>query len=190
MLSATGQQYGGFSVGEIDKVMLPYCKKTLKKYLGEAKKYGIETDETYAYEKLSSELRQGFQSLEYKLNTVTSARGDFAFTTLSYGQWDIALPEEDKRILALICKTIMDVRLKGDAKGVTAIFPKLIYLYDENQINKDSYSQKTFDLAIYCIALACTVFSLIMYVKCLYQGGFIDKSDLNAENKKNIVIST
>ena len=48
MLSATGQQYGGFSVGEIDKVMLPYCKKTLKKYLGEAKKYGIEADETYA----------------------------------------------------------------------------------------------------------------------------------------------
>lgn len=45
-----------------------------------------------------------------------------------------------------------------------------------------------FDLAIYCIALVCTVFSLIMYVKCLYQGGFIDKDDLNAENKKNVVI--
>lgn len=45
-----------------------------------------------------------------------------------------------------------------------------------------------FDLVIYCIALVCTVFSLIMYVKCLYQGGFIDKSDLNAENKKNVVI--
>ena len=45
-----------------------------------------------------------------------------------------------------------------------------------------------FDLVIYCIALVCTIFSLIMYVKCLYQGGFIDKSDLNAENKKNVVI--
>ena len=44
-----------------------------------------------------------------------------------------------------------------------------------------------FDLVIYCIALACTVFSLIMYVKCLYQGGFIDKSDLNKETK-NVVI--
>ena len=44
-----------------------------------------------------------------------------------------------------------------------------------------------FDLLIYCIALACTVFSFIMYVKCLYQGGFIDKSDLNAENK-NVVV--
>lgn len=44
-----------------------------------------------------------------------------------------------------------------------------------------------FDLAIYCIALACTVFSLIMYVKCLYQGGFIDKNDLKAENKNAVI---
>ncbi len=44
-----------------------------------------------------------------------------------------------------------------------------------------------FDLLIYCIALICTVFSLIMYVKCLYQGGFINKSDLNTETK-NVVV--
>ena len=44
-----------------------------------------------------------------------------------------------------------------------------------------------FDLIIYCIALACTIFSLIMYVKCLYQGGFIDKNDLKAENKNAVV---
>ena len=44
-----------------------------------------------------------------------------------------------------------------------------------------------FDLVIYCVALACTVFSLIMYVKCLYQGGFIDKNDLKAENKNAVV---
>ena len=44
-----------------------------------------------------------------------------------------------------------------------------------------------FDLVIYCIALVCTVFSLIMYVKCLYQGGFIDKNDLKAENKNAVV---
>lgn len=43
-----------------------------------------------------------------------------------------------------------------------------------------------FDLALYCIALACTVFSLVMYIKCLYQGGFIDKSDLDAENKNAV----
>lgn len=43
------------------------------------------------------------------------------------------------------------------------------------------------DLVIYCLALICTVFSLIMYIKCLYQDGFIDKSDLNKETK-NVVV--
>ena len=46
------------------------------------------------------------------------------------------------------------------------------------------------DIVIYCIALVVTVFSLIMYVKCLYQGGFIgfiNKDDLNKETKNVIV---
>lgn len=44
-----------------------------------------------------------------------------------------------------------------------------------------------FDLVLYCIALFCTIFSLIMYIKCLYKGGFIDKSDLDAENKNAVI---
>lgn len=43
------------------------------------------------------------------------------------------------------------------------------------------------DLAIYCIALITTVFSLVMYVKCLYQGGFINKNDLNKETQKVVI---
>ena len=44
-----------------------------------------------------------------------------------------------------------------------------------------------FSLITYCIALASTIFSLVMYIKCLYQDGFIDKSDLNKEKQKVIV---
>ena len=43
------------------------------------------------------------------------------------------------------------------------------------------------DLGLYCIALICTVFSLIMYGKFLYQDGFIDKSELNKDTQKVIV---
>ncbi len=43
------------------------------------------------------------------------------------------------------------------------------------------------DLLFYCIALMATVFSLVMYIKCLYQNGFIDKSDLKKE-KQEVVI--
>lgn len=38
-----------------------------------------------------------------------------------------------------------------------------------------------FSLVIYYIALTSTVFSLIMYIKCLYQDGFINKNDLNKQ---------
>ena len=43
------------------------------------------------------------------------------------------------------------------------------------------------DLGIYVIALICTMFSLFMYIKCLYQGGFINKKDLDAERKLVVV---
>lgn len=44
-----------------------------------------------------------------------------------------------------------------------------------------------FSLAIYCVAVISTIFSLLMYIKCLYQEGFIDKSDLNKEKQKVVV---
>ena len=37
------------------------------------------------------------------------------------------------------------------------------------------------DFALYCLALFATVFSLIMYVRDLYNKGFIDKQDLKKE---------
>lgn len=43
------------------------------------------------------------------------------------------------------------------------------------------------NMMIYCIALISTVFSLVMYIKCLYQDGFINKSDLNKKTQQVIV---
>ena len=37
------------------------------------------------------------------------------------------------------------------------------------------------DFGLYCLALASTIFSLVMYIKDLYQKGFIDKQDLKKE---------
>ena len=43
------------------------------------------------------------------------------------------------------------------------------------------------DMIIYCTAIFATIFSLIMYVKCLYQDGFINKSDLNKDKQQVVV---
>ena len=37
------------------------------------------------------------------------------------------------------------------------------------------------DFGLYCLAIVTTVFALVMYVKDLYQKGFIDKQDLKKE---------
>ena len=105
-LVATAQQFGGFTLAEIDKVLLYYVNKSFNYYLNKYTEYKVEDPAKRAKEDTLRELRQGFQSLELKLNTVPSSRGDFAFTTLTFGQWDYSLSDSDKEWLywiVLLC---------------------------------------------------------------------------------------
>lgn len=151
-LVATAQQFGGFTLAEIDKVLLPYAEKTFDKAF---KKYfeqcNMEYDESYAMalQDLKRELEQGFQSLELKLNTVPCSRGDFAFTTLTFGTWDIMMDDLDRDIMLMIGQTILETRMKGHG-GKQVVFPKLVFLYDENKINEDEDHKKLFELAVKC----------------------------------------
>lgn len=151
-LVATAQQFGGFTLAEIDKVLLPYAEKTydnaFKKYF---EQYNMKYDESCAMAMgdLRRELEQGFQSLELKLNTVPCSRGDFAFTTLTFGTWDIMMDDLDRDIMKLIDETILKTRMKGHG-GKQVVFPKLVFLYDENKIRNDEAHKELFDLAVEC----------------------------------------
>lgn len=151
-LVATAQQFGGFTLAEIDKVLLPYAKKTydnaFKKYFEQC---NMKYDESCAMAMgdLKRELEQGFQSLELKLNTVPCSRGDFAFTTLTFGTWDIMMDDLDRDIMKLIGETILKTRMKGHG-GKQVVFPKLVFLYDENKIRNDEDHKELFDLAVEC----------------------------------------
>lgn len=151
-LVATAQQFGGFTLAEIDKVLLPYAKKTydnaFKKYFEQC---NMEYDKSCAMAMwdLRRELEQGFQSLELKLNTVPCSRGDFAFTTLTFGTWDIMMDDLDRDIMRMIGETILKTRMKGYG-GKQVVFPKLVFLYDENKINEDEDHKELFELAVKC----------------------------------------
>ena len=41
--------------------------------------------EKYAYDKVQRDFDQGWQGIEYKLNTVGSSRGDYPFVTVTLG---------------------------------------------------------------------------------------------------------
>lgn len=151
-LVATAQIFGGFTLAEIDKVLLPYAKKTFdnafKKYFNQC---NLEYDEACikAAQDLMRELEQGFQSLELKLNTVPCSRGDFAFTTLTFGTWDIMMDDLDRNIMLMIGKTILKTRMRGHGDK-QVVFPKLVFLYDEDKIRNDEDHKELFELAVEC----------------------------------------
>ena len=151
-LVATAQQFGGFTLAEIDKVLLPYAKKTYYNAYNKYKRLGIKRWdhlESLADEDLRRELEQGFQSLELKLNTVPCSRGDFAFTTLTFGTWDITMDDLDQKIMKLIGEVILDTRMKGHG-GKQVVFPKLVFLYDEDKIEADKGHKELFEKAVEC----------------------------------------
>lgn len=151
-LVATAQQFGGFTLAEIDKVLLPYAKKTYYNAYNKYKRLGIKSLdnlESLADEDLRRELEQGFQSLELKLNTVPCSRGDFAFTTLTFGTWDITMDDLDREIMKLIGEVILDTRMKGHG-GKQVVFPKLVFLYDEDKIEADKEHKELFEKAVEC----------------------------------------
>ena len=85
-LVASAQQFGGFTIAELDKVLLPYVKKSWDKAFNHyVNNCGLDDSKAgeLAEKDVTRELEQGFQSLELKLNTVPSSRGDFAFTTVN-----------------------------------------------------------------------------------------------------------
>lgn len=155
-LVATAQQFGGFTISQIDMVLLPYCHKTWNKAYKQASNSFPGATEVqlhvYAWRTLQDELKQGFQSLELKLNTVPCSRGDFAFTTLSFGCWnDPELTNKDKLFLKEVCEAILKTRMNGHGENhKPVVFPKLVYLYDENYLSEFKEAREVFELAIEC----------------------------------------
>ena len=133
-------------------MLLPYVLKSEKAAIEKYMELGL--DETKAEEVASKdvirELEQGFQSLELKLNTVPCSRGDFAFTTITFGQWDPAkYDEREKSWLYMIGKIMLQVRRNGHGKdGKPVVFPKLVFLYDDNQVKADPFSSELFNEAV------------------------------------------
>lgn len=155
-LVATAQQFGGFTISQIDMVLLPYCHKTWNKAYKQASNSFPGATEVqllvYAWRTLQDELKQGFQSLELKLNTVPCSRGDFAFTTVSFGCWnDPELTDKDKLFLEAVCEAILKTRMKGHGENhKPVVFPKLVYLYDEDCVGGSIEALDVFELAIEC----------------------------------------
>ena len=87
VLSAASQQYGGFTVPSVEKILEPYAQKSYKKY--KEKYLGLGLSEERAEEETIKDIKrdfeQGVQGWEYKFNSVSSSRGDYPFITMTFG---------------------------------------------------------------------------------------------------------
>lgn len=152
ILSASSQQFGGFTVPEIDTILAPYVKLGIEEYKKEfsfskcafmsLQKYD-EWVENFVYRKL---LLHSFENMfDHRLNTINNSNGQTSFTTISFGL-------DTTREGRLVSKAILQARLKGIGKNkISAIFPKLVFLH-RNEINglPESPNYDIKQLAIEC----------------------------------------
>ena len=141
-----------FKTPYVEDLKQVQCPKTLNKQTQLAKEEGVPDDNicNVVWKRLERELDQGLQSLEMKLNSVPSSRGDFAFTTLSFG---CVADSDDSEIQRLICHKILDTRMFGQKDKAPVVFPKLVYLYSEEQ-HKTHEQQELFDHVVKCCSVA------------------------------------
>ncbi len=150
VLSAASQQYGGFTVPEVDKILAPYAEKTyqsaIEKYIG----LGIDPKkaEEVAVADVEREFEQGFQGWEYKFNTVASSRGDYPFITVTAGIGT-------ERFAKMATIQMLNVRRKGQGKKdckKPVLFPKIVFLYDENLHGPGKPREDVFEAGVRCSA--------------------------------------
>ncbi|MCX4308064.1 MAG: anaerobic ribonucleoside-triphosphate reductase [Acetatifactor sp.] len=150
VLSAASQQYGGFTVPSVDLILEPYAEKSYEKYVEKYNRLGIgaENAKKEAYEDVVREFEQGFQGWEYKFNTVGSSRGDYPFITVTAGTGT-------GRFAKLATITMLNVRKGGQGKKECkkpVLFPKIVFLYDENLHGPGKPLEDVFEAGVTCSA--------------------------------------
>lgn len=148
ILSTAAQQYGGFTVPEVDKILEPYAEKSYEKYVNEYKENTKEllrelhisfVEKAFnpiidklanknSTNKVQRDFEQGWQGIEMKLNSVGSSRGDYPFVTMTIG---LATSKFGKMAAISLLKVHSEGQGKKGFKR-PVLFPKIVFLYDKN----------------------------------------------------------
>ena len=163
ILATAAQQYGGFTIPEVDKVASYYAEKSYKyyykDYMSIAESLGVSDKEeladfadNHAMWKVERDFEQGWQGIEMKLNTVGSSRGDYPFITITLG---LATDPFGK----LATTTALKIHKRGEGKPgrrKPVLFPKIVFLYDEKLHGVGGINEDLFNLGI--DSSACTMY--------------------------------
>ena len=148
VMAAASQQYGGFTVPEVDKILAPYAEKTYERQYNRYLCLGLSFEKAReaALEDVKKDFEQGFQGWEYKFNTVASSRGDYPFITVSTG---LGTSQFEKLATISMLKIRQGGQGKKDCKK-PVLFPKIVFLYDENLHGDGKVSEDLFHAGVEC----------------------------------------
>ena len=151
--AVASSQYGGCTISLTH--LAPFVRDSYNKYLKkyEERKLSKEQCEKFAKEDLAREIKDGVQTFQYQINSMTTTNGQAPFLSVNMylGETD-----EYKDELAMIIKEVLEQRIEGmkNEKGVfiTPAFPKLLYVLEEDNIHENSKYWYLTELAAKCTA--------------------------------------
>ncbi len=147
-MAAASQQYGGFTLPEVDKILAPYAQKTYDASYEKYIEMGISPEQAdiQATKDVEKDFHDGFQGWEYKFNTVASSRGDYPFITVSAGLGQ----SKFERMASIV---MLNVRRDGQGKKSCkkpVLFPKIVFLFDKNLHGEGKPLEDVYNAGIEC----------------------------------------
>ena len=143
--AVNSSQYGGVTVTMTH--LAPFVRDSYNYYLKKYQERNLPQDqvEKFAKEDLAKEVKDGVQTFQYQINSMTTTNGQAPFLSVCMY---LGETEEYKTELAMIIEEILKQRILGmkNEKGVyiTPAFPKLLYVLEEDNIHENSkYSYLT-----------------------------------------------
>lgn len=151
--AVTSSQYGGATVSMTH--LAPFVRESYNRYLElyHSRKLPEDQCEKFAKEDTLKEIKDGVQTFQYQVNSMTTTNGQAPFLSvcLYLGETD-----EYKEELALIIEEVLRQRIQGmkNEKGVwiTPAFPKLLYVLEEDNASEGSKYWYLTKLAAECTA--------------------------------------
>ena len=153
ILAVTSSSYGGATVSLSH--LAPFVRYSYNKYYKKYKARNLkEADcKKFAEQDTRKEVEDGVQTFNYQVNSMTNTNGQAPFLSVCMY---LGETEEYKDELAMIIEEFLKQRIQGfkNEKGIyiTPAFPKLLYVLEENNINKDSKYWYLTELSAKCTA--------------------------------------
>ena len=153
ILAVTSSSYGGATVSLSH--LAPFVRDSYNKYYKKYKARNLkEADcKKFAEQDTRKEVEDGVQTFNYQVNSMTNTNGQAPFLSVCMY---LGETEEYKDELAMIIEEFLKQRIQGfkNEKGIyiTPAFPKLLYVLEEDNINKDIKYWYLTELSAKCTA--------------------------------------